>query len=69
MSGRKSKEARKRVYGDSDPTDRKYRLTSDRFGNIVGRFVTVDGKRRLAVPTIAADYQRQAYQRAKQGRP
>ena len=67
MSGRKVKEARRQVYGDRNPLSRRYRVACDKHGLIVGKFVTVEGKRRLVAPTIVADYQRQMYQRLKKG--
>ena len=65
MNGKKAKLARRKVYGDRDPADRKYQIASDKKGNIVGKFVTVDSKKRLWIPTIAADYMRRLYQRVK----
>ena len=65
MNGKKAKLARRKVYGDRDPADRKYRAASDKRGNVIGKFVEVDGKKRLWIPTIAADYMRRLYKRVK----
>ena len=65
MNGKKAKLARKKVYGDRDPEDRKYRVASDKRGNVVGKYVVVDGKKRLWIPTITADFMRQLYKRVK----
>jgi len=65
MSERKAKLARKQVYGDRNPLDRKYRIASDKRGKVIGKFIEVDGKQRLWIPTIIADFPRQLYQRLK----
>ena len=65
MNARKAKLARKNVYGDRDPLDRGYRVASDKRGGVVGKFVTIEGKKRLVVPTIVSDYNRQLYQQSK----
>jgi len=65
MNGRKARLARQKVYGDDDPLDRKYRVASDKKGLVVGKFVTVNNRKILLMPTIMADYTRQAYQNTK----
>ena len=67
MSGRSAKLARKQAYGDQNPQSRRYMVASDKYGNVVGKFVMVEGKRRLVTPTIIADHQRQLYQHLKRG--
>jgi hypothetical protein len=67
MNGKKAKLARRKVYGDRDPADRQYQIASDKKGNVVGKFVTVDGKKRLWIPTVAADYMRRLYKHVKAG--
>jgi hypothetical protein len=65
VNGRKAKRLRREVYGDGDPLDRNYRVASDKRGNVIGKFITMNKKKMLAMVTIVADFNRQLYRRLK----